>query len=62
MNKKKILDFVQEVIRNDEHLKKIVNDPIMFVIFTIIGTECIEAYQKALIAGVEFEAAKASED
>lgn len=62
MEKKKILDFVQDVIRNDEHMKKIASDPIMFVTFTIIGIECVEAFQKALMEGVEFEAAKASED
>ncbi len=62
MEKKKILDFVQEVIRNDEDMKKIASDPIMFVTFTIIGCECVKAFQKALIEGVEFEATKAKED
>ena len=43
MEKKKILDLVQDVIRNDEHMNKIASDPIMFVTFTIIGMECVEA-------------------
>lgn len=62
MEKKKILDFVQEVIRNDKRMNKVASDPIMFVTFTIIGTECVVAFQKALMEGVEFEAAKAKED
>lgn len=59
---KKIFKFVQEVLKNDEALKKLTSDPVMFVTFSIIGTECVEAFQKALMEGVEFEAAKASED
>jgi len=58
MEKRNILNFVQEVLRNDVDLMKVANDPIMFVTFTIVGTECVKAFQKALMEGVEFEAAK----
>lgn len=62
MKKKTLLGFCMDYIKNDDQLMKIADDPVMLITLSIVASECIEAYQKALIDGVEFEAAKHQEE
>ena len=57
MNKSNIFTFCKDVIENDAKMKKLANDPILFVTLTLVASTCVEAFQKALMEGVEFEAA-----
>ena len=61
MKKTTILEFCLDYIENDETLSVIRDDHMMLIAFAMVACNCVEAYQKALIEGVELEASKQEE-